>query len=63
MDKWVYRFDEVDEAGAIARSMADAPDIDGIVRVVDGRELAPGHFADVLIEDADEYDLVARLAV
>jgi ribosomal protein S12 methylthiotransferase len=54
--------DEVDEAGAIARSMADAPDIDGIVRVVDGRELAPGHFADVLIEDADEYDLVARLA-
>jgi ribosomal protein S12 methylthiotransferase len=55
--------DEVDEAGAIARSMADAPDIDGIVRVVDGRELAPGHFADVLIEDADEYDLVARLAV
>ena len=55
--------DEVDEAGAIARSMADAPDIDGIVRVVDGQELAPGQFADVLIEDADEYDLVARLAV
>ena len=54
--------DQVDETGAIARSAADAPDIDGIVRIVDGQELVPGQFADAVIEDADEYDLVARLA-
>ena len=53
--------DEVGETGAIARSAADAPDIDGIVRIVDGQELASGQFAEVVIEDADEYDLVARL--
>jgi len=54
--------DQVGETGAIARSAADAPDIDGIVRIVDGQELASGQFAEVVIEDADEYDLVARLA-
>ena len=54
--------DQVGESGAIARSAADAPDIDGIVRIVDGQELASGQFAEVVIEDADEYDLVARLA-
>jgi ribosomal protein S12 methylthiotransferase len=54
--------DQVSETGAIARSSADAPDIDGIVRIVDGQDLASGQFADVVIEDADEYDLVARLA-
>ena len=54
--------DQVGETGAIARSAADAPDIDGIVRIVDGQELASGQFAEVMIEDADEYDLVARLA-
>ena len=54
--------DAVDAGGATARSMADAPDIDGIVRIADGQDLAPGQFADVVIEDADDYDLLARLA-
>jgi len=54
--------DNVEAAGAIARSVADAPDIDGIVRIRDGQALAPGAFADVVIEDADEYDLLARRA-
>ncbi|MEJ2384753.1 MAG: 30S ribosomal protein S12 methylthiotransferase RimO [Xanthomonadales bacterium] len=54
--------DQVDDTGAVARSTADAPEIDGIVRVVDGQELAPGQFATVTIEDADDYDLLARLA-
>ena len=54
--------DDVEAAGAIARSVADAPDIDGIVRIRDGQALAPGAFADVVIEDADEYDLLARRA-
>ena len=54
--------DEVDARYAIARSKADAPEIDGLVYIVDGQELAPGSLADVLIEEADDYDLTARLA-
>ncbi len=54
--------DEVSEDGAIARSMADAPEIDGIVRILDGQHLAPGDLADVVVEDSDDYDLSARLA-
>jgi len=52
--------DEVADGVAIARSTADAPEIDGIVRVIDGRALAPGEFVDVRVESASEYDLTAR---
>ena len=55
--------DEVDRKGAIARSNADAPEIDGVVRVRDGAGLRPGDFAEVIVEQADEHDLAARLAV
>jgi len=55
--------DEVSEDGAVARSMADAPEIDGVVVVRDGQQLAPGDRAAVLIESADDYDLHGRLAV
>ena len=54
--------DEIDEAGAIARSKADAPEIDGIVRITDGRQLQPGSRVNVVVEDSDDYDLTARLA-
>jgi len=54
--------DSVDADGATARSTADAPEIDGIVRITDGESLAPGEFADVRVESADDYDLSARLA-
>jgi ribosomal protein S12 methylthiotransferase len=53
--------DEVDETGAIARSKADAPEIDGIVRIDDGHALRPGQFADVTVIHADEHDLIARM--
>jgi ribosomal protein S12 methylthiotransferase len=53
--------DEVDEHGALARSKADAPEIDGIVRIDNGQKLKPGQFADVEIIHADEHDLIARL--
>jgi ribosomal protein S12 methylthiotransferase len=50
--------DEVDdEGGATARSMADAPEIDGSVLLRDATGLAPGDLVQVRIEDADEYDL------
>jgi len=53
--------DAVDENGAIARSFADAPEIDGQVYVLDGQHLRAGDRVDVEIADADEYDLSAYL--
>jgi len=53
--------DTVDENGAIARSRADAPDIDGVVRIVKPGKLKSGDWADVEITDADDYDLAAKL--
>jgi ribosomal protein S12 methylthiotransferase len=55
--------DTVDAAaGAIARSAADAPEIDGVVRIAKpGRKLRPGDWADVQITGADAYDLAAKI--
>ncbi|HEY6544590.1 MAG TPA: radical SAM protein, partial [Dokdonella sp.] len=55
--------DEVDEHGAIARSKADAPEIDGIVRIDDGHGLKPGQFVEVEIIHADDHDLIGRMVV
>ncbi|MDP1703089.1 MAG: radical SAM protein, partial [Sulfurimicrobium sp.] len=52
--------DEVDEEGLVARSMADAPEIDGLVYVEGSEGLKPGDFIQVSIEDADEHDLWGR---
>ncbi|MBI4996694.1 MAG: 30S ribosomal protein S12 methylthiotransferase RimO, partial [Rhodocyclales bacterium] len=54
--------DDIDEEGAIARSSADAPEIDGIVYVTDGHDLEIGDFATVTITDCDVHDLFATLA-
>ncbi len=45
----------------IARSAADAPEIDGIV-VIENSQLPPGEFVEVEIVAADEHDLWGRLA-
>ena len=47
---------------AVARSEADAPEIDGVVRVRGTARLKPGEFAQVEITGSDAYDLEARLA-
>lgn len=49
--------DEVDDEGVVARSMADAPEIDGLVYVEGSEGLKPGDFIQVSIHDADEHDL------
>jgi ribosomal protein S12 methylthiotransferase len=54
--------DTVEDGVAIARSAADAPEIDGVVRVEGAKSLEPGAWADVEITSADAYDLHARLA-
>ena len=51
--------DEVHPEGAIARSMGDAPDIDGKVYLDGASNLNPGDFVEAVVEDADEYDLWA----
>lgn len=49
--------DEVDEEGAIGRSMADAPEIDGVVYLNEEFSVNVGDVVNVEIEHSDEYDL------
>ena len=53
--------DEVDEEGAIGRSMADAPEIDGAVYLNGETKVKPGDVVRVKVENADEYDLWGSL--
>jgi len=57
--------DAIDGDLAIARSMADAPEIDGLVQVQNGREAGcrPGQFIDVEILGSDEHDLYGEALV
>jgi ribosomal protein S12 methylthiotransferase len=54
--------DEVDEEGAVCRSQADAPEIDGLVYLNDVTDVKPGDVLTVVVEDSDEHDLWASLA-
>jgi len=51
---------EDEESGQIiARSSADAPEIDGLVFIDTDLDLQAGEFVNVVIKDSDEYDLYA----
>jgi len=56
--------DAVEKTGAkstaVARSEADAPEIDGVVRISNAGKLQAGDWADVEITSSDAYDLHAR---
>ncbi len=52
--------EEADEEGAIARSQADAPEIDGLVHIPNGERLEVGEFARVRVTDCDVHDLYAE---
>ncbi|MGH8112086.1 MAG: hypothetical protein ACREPL_09175 [Rhodanobacteraceae bacterium] len=39
--------------------MADAPEIDGVVRIANGSTLKPGQFVDLRVPGAREHDLAA----
>ena len=54
--------DTLTDQGAIGRSSADAPEIDGQVFITTNQKLQPGDFVQVTIEDADEHDLYGQLA-
>ncbi len=57
--------DETDEEGIVARSKADAPEIDGNVFIPmpenQTQQPKPGDFINVLIDDCDEHDLWGRI--
>lgn len=53
--------DEVGAQGAVARSSADAPEIDGAVIIDGAAGLTVGEFARVRVHAADEHDLWAEL--
>ncbi|WP_226468738.1 30S ribosomal protein S12 methylthiotransferase RimO [Luteimonas panaciterrae] len=55
--------DAIDGELAIARSTADAPEIDGLVQIQDGAEagLKPGDFVSVRIMGSDEHDLYGEV--
>jgi ribosomal protein S12 methylthiotransferase len=53
--------DAVADGAATARSEADAPEIDGVVRIADARRIRVGDFADVKIDGSSAYDLTGRL--
>jgi len=53
--------DEVGKQGAIARSSADAPEIDGVVYIANGSHLNPGDFVEVKITNSDTHDLWAEI--
>lgn len=53
--------DAVDDEGTIARSSADAPEIDGLVLIDNYFDAEPGDFLRVRVVDADEHDLYAEV--
>jgi ribosomal protein S12 methylthiotransferase len=54
--------DAVADGTATARSEADAPQIDGVVRIENAGKVRAGDWAEVRIVAADDYDLTGRLA-
>ena len=54
--------DEANTEQIVARSAADAPEIDGNVFIQPNSDIEAGDIIQVKIEDADEYDLYGTLA-
>jgi len=53
--------DECSAAGAIGRSSADAPEIDGVVHIAPDARLKVGEFIEVRVERTDLHDLHAHV--
>ncbi|HEY2394867.1 MAG TPA: 30S ribosomal protein S12 methylthiotransferase RimO [Rudaea sp.] len=54
--------DHVEADGAVARTSADAPEIDGVLRIRDGQKLKPGQFVKVRVAAAEDHDLAGEIA-
>ncbi len=55
--------DEITEEGAIGRTYADAPEIDGKVYLEGAQELAPGDMVMAYITESNDYDLYGVMVV
>jgi ribosomal protein S12 methylthiotransferase len=55
--------DEVKAGGAVGRSSADAPEIDGVVHIEDGSKLKPGDWVQVKVLRSDAHDLWGKLGI
>jgi len=55
--------DAVEGSTAIARSEAEAPEIDGVIKIANAKKLRVGDWANVAITAANAYDLRGRLLV
>jgi ribosomal protein S12 methylthiotransferase len=53
--------DEITDEGVIARSAADAPEIDGIVHVARSKKVKAGEFAQVRVTRSDAHDLYGKV--
>jgi ribosomal protein S12 methylthiotransferase len=53
--------DSIEDGMVLGRSQGDAPEIDGVVEVQDGRGLVPGDLVQVRVTAASDHDLVATL--
>lgn len=52
--------EEVGDGVAAGRSFGEAPDVDGRIIFTFDREVEPGDFAEIMVTEADEYDLKGR---
>ena len=52
--------DEITDEGVVARSYADAPEIDGVVLIKETGRVKAGDFMEIEVSAADEHDLYAR---
>lgn len=59
--KITVMIDEIQDGQVIARSSADAPEIDGLVYVNNGQGLLPGDLVEVEVTESDAHDLWAVL--
>jgi len=56
-EEMMVLIDEVGEEGAVGRSYADAPEVDGVVHLSGAEGLKPGQMVWAEIADSDAYDL------
>ena len=58
--RMIVLVDDVHKSKAVARSTADAPEIDGLVYISGAKKTKPGDLVEVEIIGSDEHDLHAR---
>lgn len=58
--RMIVLIDDVNKNKAIARSTADAPEIDGLVYINKAKNVKPGDFIEVEVTRSDAHDLYAR---